>query len=172
MRRLLPAVVVAMCALASTAPAQAEGKKRVVVDRGSESYEFAVPCADFGPYTFDNVVSGRQHVKVTEVLATDGTLLQLVFNIQFSETDTNSETGANLTLKGSVHEVWDFASNTRTLSGKVFLTTRPGAGVVVHDTGRITMTLDTREVVFLAGPHEVFFAGGIDPVVCAELAAS
>ncbi|MBA2331607.1 MAG: hypothetical protein H0V94_02300, partial [Actinobacteria bacterium] len=64
-----------------------------------------------GPYTFDNVVSGRQHVQATEVLATDGSLLQFVINIQFSETDTNSETGAKLMLKGAAHEVWDFASN-------------------------------------------------------------
>ncbi len=172
MRRLLSAVVVAVCALASTAPAHAEGKHRVVVDRFSDSYEFAIPCGDFGPYTFDNVVSGTQHVQVTEVVAADGTLLQLVFNIQFSETDTSSATGEALTLKGAVHEVWDFASNTRTLNGKVFLATKRGGGIVVQDTGRITITLDTREVLFLAGPHGVFFAGGIDAVVCAEFAAS
>jgi hypothetical protein len=171
MRRLSVAVVVAVCALAATAPAHADGKQRVVVDRFSDSYELAVPCADFGPYTFDNVVSGIQHVQVTEVLARDGTLLQLVFNIEFSETDTNSETGKTLTLKGAVHEVWDFASNTRTLNGKVFLATDRGLGVVFQDTGRITITLDTREALFLAGPHDVFFAGGVDQVVCAALAA-
>ena len=42
---------------------------------------------------------------------------------------------------------------------------------MIHDVGRITMTLDTHEVLFLAGPHSVFFSGGIDPVVCARLAA-
>ncbi len=172
MTRLVPAVVVALCALAATAPAHAEGKQRVVVERFSQPYEFAVPCGDFGPYAFDNLVSGTEHVQVTEVSAADGTLLQVVFNIQFSETDTSSESGAVITLKGAVHEVWDFASNTRTLNGKVFLATRRGEGVVIQDTGRITMTLDTREALFVAGPHAVFFSGGIDAVVCADFAAS
>ena len=31
------------------------------------------------------------------------------------------------------------------------------------------MTLDTYEAFFVAGPHEAFFSGGIDPVVCAAL---
>ncbi len=171
MRRLISVVAAATCVLASAAPAQAEGKQRVVDDRFSGPYEFSVPCGDLAPYDFDILVSGRQHVQVTEVLAADGTLLQLVLNIQFSETNRNSVTGKSLTLKGAVHEVWDFASNTRTLSGKVFVGTKQGGGTWVQDTGRITITLDTREVRFLAGPHEAFFAGGIDPVVCAELAA-
>ena len=172
MRKLVVAVVVAMCALASTAPAHAEGKQRVVVERFTQSYEFAIPCGDFGPYAFDNLVSGTEHVQVTEVSAADGTLLQVVFNMQLSETDTNGETGAALTLKGAVHEVWDFASNTRTMSGKVYLSTKSGAGIVIQETGRIVMTLDTREAFFVAGPHKAFFAGGIDPAVCAELAGS
>lgn len=172
MRRFVPAVVVALSALAATAPAHAEGKQRVVVERFTQSYEFAIPCGDFGPYAFDNLVSGTEHVQVTEVSAADGTLLQVVFNMQLSETDTNGETGAALTLKGAVHEVWDFASNTRTMSGKVYLSTKSGAGIVIQETGRIVMTLDTREALFVAGPHKAFFAGGIDPAVCAELAAS
>jgi hypothetical protein len=39
----------------------------------------------------------------------------------------------------------------------------------VQDTGKISMTLDTFEAFFVAGPHEAFFSGGIDPVVCAAL---
>ena len=171
MRKVSAAFVVALCALVATAPAQAEGKQRVVVERFSDSYELAIPCADFGPYTFDNVVRGTEHVQVTEVFAADGSLLQVVFNMQLSETDTNSETGEALTLKGAIHEVWDFAANTRTMSGKVYLATRSGAGIVIQETGRIVMTLDTREALFVAGPHEAFFNGGIDPAVCAELAS-
>ncbi len=60
--------------------------------------------------------------------------------------------------------------HTRTITGKVWSATVPGEGAVIHDVGRITMTLDTHEVLFLAGPQSVFFSGGIDPVVCARLA--
>ncbi len=166
MRKLSIAVAVLACTLLFAGVAGAGGKQRVVVERSSGPYELTVPCAGF-----DVVVSGYERVQATEVQAKDGTLLQLVLHLQFEETDTNSVTGASLTLKGSVHEVWDFASNTRTLSGKVFLGTGRG-GTWVQDTGRITLTLDTNEVRFLAGPHEAFFAGGIDPVGCAALASA
>ena len=56
------------------------------------------------------------------------------------------------------------------MSGKVWLGTAPGEGTFVQETGRIVMTLDTHEALFLAGPHPAFFAGGIDPAICAWLA--
>jgi hypothetical protein len=171
MRRLVSVVVVALCALAVTASAQAEGKQRVV-DRFGGQYGFAAPCGDFGPYAFDVLVSGTERGQFTEILAADGSLLQQVLNIQFFETNTNSDTGESITLRGAVHVVWDFASNTRTLSGKVYLATRPGDGIAIQDTGRITITLDTSEALFVAGPHGVFFGGGLDAVVCEELAAA
>lgn len=149
-----------------------KGKTRTVVDRFSGPYAFNIDCGDFGPYEFENLVAGHERIRVTDVFGDDGSLLQTVFHIQFDEIDTNSGTGFALPLKGAVHEVWDYASNTRTLNGAVFIGTTPGGGTYVQDTGRITMTLDTREAQFVAGPHEAFFGGGIDPVVCAALAAA
>ena len=157
-------------ALATTGPAGAAAKQRVVVERFTEDYELAIDCGEFGPYEFDNEVVGRQRVAVTDVLAADGTLLQTVLNIGLSETDVNSVTGEALRLKGAIHEVWDYAANTRTISGKVWSATVPGEGAVIQDVGRITMTLDTSEALFVAGPHSVFFSGGIDAVVCPRLA--
>jgi hypothetical protein len=173
-KKLWTTGLAATCALVAIAAptAGAAGKQRVVVDRFSEPYGFSIDCGEFGPYGFDNVVDGRrQRVSVTEVRAKDGTLLQTVFHIGFNETNTNSETGFSLPVKASVHEVWDYASNTRTLSGAVWMVHQPGKGTVVQDVGRITMTLDTRVAQFLAGKKEVFFGGGIDVVVCAALAA-
>ena len=112
-----------------------------------------------------------QRVRVTDVLAADGTRLQTVFNIGLHETERNSETGFLLALKASVHEVWDYASNTRTLSGAVFMVTQSGKGTYVQDAGRITMTLDTRIAQFVAGEHEAFLGGGVDVLVCRALAA-
>lgn len=164
------ALLAASGALALTSSAGAAAKQRVVVDRFADDYEFPVDCGEFGPYEFDNDVVGHERVAVTDVLSADGTLLQTVFNIGLSETDTNSVSGETLRLKGAIHEVWDYAANTRTMSGKVWSATVPGAGAVIQDVGRIVMTLDTHEVLFLAGPHSVFFNGGIDPVVCGLLA--
>jgi hypothetical protein len=156
--------------LAIGGTADAAGTQRVVVDRFTEPYSFNIDCADFGPYDFENVVVGTQHQQVTEVRAGDGTLLQTVFNTSFAETDTNSASGATLRLKAAYHEVLDYAANTRTLSGKVALGTLPGGGTYIQETGRISMELDTYEVISVAGPHAAFFAGGIDYPVCAALA--
>ncbi|HVF79590.1 MAG TPA: hypothetical protein VNA28_14940 [Solirubrobacteraceae bacterium] len=158
--------------LALGGSAGAAGKKRVVVDRYSAPYEFAIDCSQFGPYSFDNVVSGHERKQVTEVLATDGTLLQTVFHTSFTETDTNSLSGASLGLKGTIHEVLDDAASTRTISGKVALGTQPGGGTYIQEVGRITMASDTYEPLFVAGPHEAFFAGGFDFPVCEALAGA
>ena len=170
MRYLSIAAVTAIVVLVATAPAGAARKQRIVAERFTEPYAFAVECGDFGPYGFANEVDGTQRVRVTDVLDAEGTLLQTVLHIGLQETDTNSETGTTVPLKGALREVWDYASNSRTLTGVVFIGTTPGEGAFVQDTGRITMDLDTRVASFVAGPHEAFFAGGIDPVVCDELA--
>jgi hypothetical protein len=155
--------------LALAGPADAAQTKRVVVDRGVDQYEFAIDCADFGPFGFENIVTGQQRVQVTEVLAADGTLLRTEIHLTFNETDTNSLTGASLPLKAAVREVLDWEANTRTMTGNVALGTRAG-GPYIQEVGRIVMTIDTHEVSFLAGPHDAFFAGGIDPRVCGALA--
>jgi hypothetical protein len=164
----LALVTLAAVTLVSAGVASASnGKTRVQVDRFADEYSFAADCGGF-----QNVVSGKEHVDVTEIYAAgDGTLLQTVFQVGFAETDTNSVTGKSHRLHGVAHEVWDYASNTRTLTGAVFTGTEPGSGTYVQDTGRISMTLDTYEAFFVAGPHEAFFAGGIDAVACAALAS-
>ena len=148
------------------------GKQRVVVERFVDEFSFvAVDCSELGPYAFSVEVEGTVHVTVTDVFdRDDGSLLQTVIHVVLKETNTNSVSGKSLPLKQAVHEVWDYASNTRTLTGAAFIGTTPGGGTYVQDTGRITITLDTRVAQFVAGPHEAFFAGGIDAVVCAELA--
>ena len=172
MRKLsLASVAVALCMLAGGASAQAAGKTRVVVERFSEPYEFPVDCSPYGPYDFDVLVSGRENTRVIDVFAKDGTLLQTVLHTRLSETDTNSETGAAVTLKRSANEVWYWAEGVRTVHGTVWMGTQPGSGSFVQDTGLITLTIDTNEPVRVAGPHEAFFfEGGVDAMVCRQLA--
>ena len=172
MRKLtLASAAVALCMLAGGASAQAAGKTRVVVERFSQPYELSVDCSPYGPYDFDVLVMGREHMKVTEVLAADGSVLETVVRLRALETNTNSLSGAAVELRRSVHEVWDWGEGVRTISGTVWMGTRPGAGAFVQDTGRIILTIDTDEPVFVAGPHEAFF-GGLDSIVCTELAGS
>ncbi|HVL96816.1 MAG TPA: hypothetical protein VM266_13235 [Solirubrobacteraceae bacterium] len=168
MRKLLGIATLAGTLLIA-GPAHAGGKERVVVDRFTDRYEFAIDCADFGAYEFENLVSGVQRVRVVEVSDKEGRLLQTVFHSTLRETNTNSVTGDSIALSGAVHEVWDYAADTRTLNGKVWMGQRPGDGVLFQDTGRITMTLGTRDATFIAGPHDVF-ENGLDPLVCAALA--
>jgi hypothetical protein len=164
----LAAAVVA--ALAVPAVAAAGGKERVLVDRFTDHYSLiAVDCSELGPYDFSIEVDGRERISVVDVYGRDGTLLQTEFHIGMRETDANTVTGKTLPLHGAVHEVWDYASGTRTIDGAVWLGTERGQGVFVQDTGRITLTLDTDEAQWVAGPHEAFFAGGVDPLVCAAL---
>ena len=168
-RPIAAAALAASLILAGPAVA-APRTERVVVDRFSDTYDFAVDCAEFGPYAFDNHVAGRERVRVTEVRELGGQLLQTIFSITIRETDTNAVTGKTLPLHGTVHEVWDYAANTRELDGVVWMGNAPGEGTVLQDSGQMIMTLDTHEALVVHGPHDVFFEGGIDPVVCGWLA--
>jgi len=173
MRKLsLASAAVALCMLAGGASAQAAGTTRVVVDRFSEPYEFAVDCSPYGPYDFDVLVSGRENTRVIEVLAKDGTLLQTVVHTRLTETDANSETGVAVTLKRSANETWYWDEGVRTIHGKIWMGNQPGSGSFVQDTGLITLTIDTDEPIRVTGPHEAFFFdGGLDAIVCRQLAS-
>ena len=171
MRKLsLATAAAALCVFGTGASAEAAGTKRIVVEQFSQTYELAVDCRPFGPYDFDVLVSGREHVTVTDVVADDGSVLQTVVRYRFTETDTNSESGATVPLKRSVHEVWNWGEGTRTVTGAVLIGTQPGGGTWVQDTGLITLTIDTDEPVVVAGPHEAFFGGGLDLIGCVALA--
>ena len=160
-----------MLATAAVAGAS-NGKQRIVVDRLVDEYSalVVVECADVGPYDFSIEATGTFCASVVDVVADDGSLLQTVFHLSLDETETNSVSGRSLPLHGVVHEVWDYAANTRTVSGVAYIGTERGQGTFMQDAGRITMSLDTHVAEFVAGPHEVFFGGGIDAVLCAALA--
>lgn len=167
----LTVMVALVAALALSGVASAEGKSRVVVESFSEDYAFSSDCADFGPYAFEIEIEGTVKVRVTDVLAPDGELLQTIIHVVFRETNTNSVSGTSVALHQAANEVWDYLSNTRTISGAVFVGNSPG-GKWVQDTGRIIMTLDTRIASFVAGPHEAFFGGGLDVIACRALASA
>lgn len=161
-------VLVAVALVASGIAGASNGKERVVFEAFTDSYAGSVDCADYG-FAFEVEYAGDVKVRVTDALSKDGEPLQTIIHVVFRETDTNSVSGRSLPLHQAANEVWDYASNTRTITGAVFVGNSPG-GKWVQDTGRITMTLDTRIASFVAGPHEAFFGGGLDAVACAALA--
>lgn len=164
------AVIIALTTvalLAATGVAGASnGKQRVVVERLVE--EYSVVAVDCGAFSIE--VEGRLRLSIADVLADDGSRLQSVFHFVLDETNTNSVSGKTLPLHGVKNEVWDYGSNTVTGTGAVYIGTERGQGTYVQDAGRIVMTLDTRVAQFVAGPHEAFFGGGIEAVLCAALA--
>ena len=171
MKTMIGAVCAVLVLGSAGVAGASNGKDRVLVEHFGGDYSFGVNCAEFGPYDFDNLVEGTDRGTVTDVFDGEGTLVQTVFHISLQETSTNAVTGRELSLKGNVHEVWDYASNTRTLTGVVYMG-RTSEGKAFQDTGRIDITLDTRGATFVAGPHDVFFGGGLDAVVCAALAGA
>ena len=65
MRKLFIPIVVG-AAFGVAAPSQAAQKHREVVERLDEDGGFTVDCGEFGPFGFDNVVTGHQIVRITE----------------------------------------------------------------------------------------------------------
>lgn len=163
-RRLLPAALLT-AALLLAAPAGAAQRERVLVERDTFSYDGSADCG-----TFAIEYAGVQRFKAWDIFE-DGELVETVFIQGFEETNTHSVTGATLPLRGRVREIWQYGEGTRTLTGAVYIGTRPGSGTWVHDSGRITMTLEDRIASFVAGPKEVFFGGGLDAYACRALAA-
>ena len=160
------AIVSVVLAFAGVAEA-ATGTERVR-DRFGGPYAFANPCAPHG-YAFDVLIDGSDRWSITDVFDADGNLLRTVFHISFTETNTNSVTGKTLALHVRAYDVWDYTTNTRTAT--VNTIGRTPDGKAFQDTGRVVMTLDTREPSFVAGPKDVFFGGGLDKVVCDALAS-
>jgi len=164
MSRHLLSVAALTAALLLPAAADAAKRERVLVERETFSYSGVADCG-----TFAIEYAGDQRFKAWDIYE-GGELVQTVFIQGFKETDTHSVTGATLPLHGSVRELWDYGTGTRTMSGAIYMGSEPGAGNWVHDSGRIIMTLEDRIASFVAGPKEVFFGGGLDAYACRTFA--
>ena len=164
MSRHLLSVAALTAALLLPAAADAAKRERVLVERETFSYSGVADCG-----TFAIEYAGVQRFTAWDIFE-DGELVRTVFIQGFKETDTHSVTGTTLPLHGQAREVWEYGEGTRTMSGAIYIGTRPGAGTWVHDSGRITMTLEDRIASFIAGPKEVFFGGGIDAYACRAFA--
>ena len=136
----------------------------MLVERVTFPYDGAADCGDF-----EIGYDGIQRFAAWDIFE-DGELVRTVFIQGFKETNTHSETGATLELRGQVREVWEYGSGLRTVSGAVYMGNSPGAGTWVHDSGRIVLTLEDRIASFIAGPKEVYLGGGLDAYACRTFA--
>ena len=164
------AVALALAGATVAAPASGAGTTRTVVADFSEPYGFAVACAQFGDYAFDLTVQGEQQVRITTVTSAGGTLLRTVTHSSFSETDTNSISGASLPLAGTMNDIVDHEGGTRTVRGDIARGTQPGQGTYFKESGQIVFDGGVGSVVFAAGRHDAIAFGGINASLCAALA--
>lgn len=149
----------ASLALASPAAAAAPVKESRLVD----PYEFSVPCDGF-----EILVSGTETLTITTSCNREGEAVRVVGHDRFSETDTNSVTGASARFTGTRQVVSDLVAGTRTVTGKSFLMTDEGRGLLVLDVGRNVFDAPFH-VSFEAGFHEVLH-GDVDAITCEALA--
>jgi hypothetical protein len=98
----------------------------------------------------------------------NGEPVRIVEQINGTDTFINSDTGKNFTSRFQNTEHIDLtAGPVRAVTGVQGLLTVPGSGAVLLDVGRIVTNLETEEVTFQAGPHQL-----VEPVDLASLCAA
>jgi hypothetical protein len=86
----------------------------------------------------------------------NGELVRVVEQIRGTDTFINSDTGKEFTSRFQNTEHIDLtAEPVRAVTGVQGLLTVPGSGAVLLDVGRIVTNLETDEVTFQAGPHQL-----------------
>jgi len=136
-------------------------------DIGAIPYAADVSCAPYG-FSFSNQISGVETLRIDTFYDAAGVATKVVLHDAFRETDRNSVTGKAVPFSANRTETFDLVAGTRTVDGRSFLATVPGAGVVIIDVGRVVFDAPFH-VSFAAGPHEPLF-GDIDELVCNVLA--
>lgn len=160
---LCTALVGVLTSTAAAAPNEVV-QRNVVVER---LFTGLTDCQSYG---YDFTFTGQYTVRRSDVLYFDsrGTLVKEVIWAHFVGTDSNDSTGKSLRDTGERRIVFDFVNNTITESGVLRHITAPGSGIVLHESGRIIVSLVEDSVIFMAGPHQLFAGNVAD--FCAALA--
>jgi len=153
-RTILSAGVAIGMMLLVAAPASATAP-----DRESDSFSFS-DSADCGSFTDD--YAGTVTIRTTTFFDADGNPIMVRRKFLQRETDTNSETGTSVRVKGSYTESIDLPTGIRRTTGQVFMGVGGKGANVIHDTGLVIFNDVTGEVIKVAGPHTVL-EGGNEP---------
>jgi hypothetical protein len=168
MRRL--ALLGLVCVVAAAIAANASADTHVVAQRNATVLRHFANLTDCQAYGYAFTFTGDYVVRRSDVRYFDdsGALVKEVVWAHFVGTDTNDSTGKSLRDTGERHIVFDYVNNTITESGVLRHITFPGSGIVLHQSGRIIVSLIDDSVIFMAGPHQL--QSGDEAEFCAALA--
>jgi hypothetical protein len=169
MRKL--ALLLSMFAVvAATLAATAAADTRVVVQHNAIVTRHFAGLTDCQAYGYTFTLTGDYVVRRSDVQYFDdsGALVREVIWAHFVGTDTNDLTGKSLRDTGERHITFDYVNNTITESGVLRHITVPGSGIVLHESGRLIVSLTDESVIFMAGPHQLL--SGDEAEFCAALA--
>ncbi len=127
--------------------------------RESDSFLFS-DSVDCGSFSDD--FAGIVRITATTFIDADGNPIIERAKVLQRETDTNSETGKTVRVKGSYTVTVDLRTGIRRTTGQVFMGVGGKGANVIHDTGLVIFNDDTGEVIKVAGPHTVV-EGGNEP---------
>jgi len=155
MRRILLLITVAamMAAMLATMADSAAATKPLV-EEGTITPDEPVVIGDCGDFQVldDFVLNFSAKLFFNE----NGELVRVVEQIRGTDTFINSETGKEFTSRFQNTEHIDLTEEPeRAVTGVQGLLTVPGSGAVLLNVGRIVTNLETDEVTFQAGPHQL-----------------
>lgn len=160
MRRILLLITVAamMAAMLAAMAGSAAAIKPVVVEP-PKLIEGDIEIADCSEFGFGNFqVRDKFEFTFTakEFYDKNGELIMVVEQIGGTDTFYSPETGKEFTSRFQNTEHIDLtAEPVKAVTGVIARLTGPGSGAVLLDVGRIVTNLETDEVTFQAGPHQL-----------------
>jgi opacity protein-like surface antigen len=168
--RKLTLLLGVVAAIAATLAVSAAANTRVVVQHNAIVTRHFAGLTDCQAYGYTFTFTGDYVVRRSDVQYFDdnGTLVEEVIWAHFVGTDTNDTTGKSLRDTGERHITFDYVNNTVTESGVLRHITVPGSGIVLHESGRLIVSLVDESVIFMAGPHQLLT--GDEAEFCAALA--
>ena len=113
----------------------------------------ALPDIDCGTFTIRET-SFSDRIDVITYFNAAGDPVRALQHVEFHGVLTNLSTGKTLRDHASFNDVFDFVDGTLTETGVTFHYKIPHLGLVA-DNGRIIFVLETNEVLFAAGSHDV-----------------
>jgi hypothetical protein len=114
---------------------------------------FALPDIDCGTFTIRET-SFSDRVDVITYFNDAGDPVRVRIHVEFHGVLTNLSTGKTLRDHAAFSDTFDFIDGTLTETGVVFHYKIPHEGLVA-DNGRIVFDLESGEVLFAAGSHDV-----------------
>jgi len=129
---------------------------------------FALPDIDCGTFTIRET-SFHNRIDVITYFNDAGEPVRVRVHVSFDGVLTNLSTGETLADRAHFSNVFDLVEGTFTGTGVDFHYSIQHAGLIVANNGRLVIDDATGEVLFLAGPHDIFDAGSLAPI-CSALA--